>query len=75
VVPVPSEAYDALEEQATYRIPRDPDDVPTVALALALGGGEDRCGVWTGDNDFLGCGVSTWTTDALLAHLRYTGRT
>ena len=67
--PVPREAYAALGEQAAYRIPRDPDDVPTVALALALGGAEGRCGIWTNDGDFLGCGVPTWTTDTLLAHL------
>ena len=52
-------------------MPRDPDDVPTVALALALGGDEDRCGIWTNDGDFLGCGLPTWTTDMLLSHLRY----
>lgn len=75
VAVVLDEAYSDYAEQATYRIPRDPDDIPTVALALALGGGEGRCGIWTGDNDFLGCGVPTWTTDTLLAHLRYTGLT
>jgi predicted nucleic acid-binding protein len=74
VVPVPREVYAGLEGQASYRIPRDPDDVPTVALALALGGGEGRCGIWTNDNDFLGCGIPTWTTDTLLSHLRYIGR-
>lgn len=57
-------------EQASYRIPRDPSDVPTVALALALGGGECRCGIWTNDGDFLGCGVPVWTTETLLAHLQ-----
>ncbi len=75
VAPVPPETYDAFKERAAYRIPRDPDDIPSVALALALGGNEGRCGIWTGDNDFLGCGIPTWTTDTLLAHLRYTGRT
>jgi hypothetical protein len=74
VVPVPREVYAGLEEQAAYRIPRDPDDVPTVALAFALGGDEGRCGIWTNDNDFLGCGIPTWTTDTLLSHLRYIGR-
>lgn len=74
VVPVPREVYAGLEGQAAYRIPRDPDDMPTVALALALGGGEGRCGIWTNDSDFLGCGIPTWTTDTLLSHLRYTGR-
>ncbi len=73
-VAVPSEVFGSFEEPAAYRIPRDPDDVPTVALALALGGAEGRCGIWTGDGDFLGCGIPTWTTDTLLSHLRYTGR-
>ena len=68
-VEVPPEAFAAFEEEAAYRIPRDPDDAPTVALALALGGVEGRCGIWTNDGDFLGCGIPTWTTDTLLAHL------
>jgi predicted nucleic acid-binding protein len=42
-VPVPREVFAALEERAAHRIPRDPDDVPTVALAL--GGDEGRCGI------------------------------
>ena len=71
VVPVPREVYSEHLERAAYRVPRDPDDVPTVALALAFGGDEGRCGIWTSDGDFLGCGVPTWTTDTLLAHLRY----
>lgn len=73
IVPIPQEVYTGFEDRASYRIPRDPDDVPTVALALALGGDEGRCGIWTSDQDFLGCGVSTWTTETLLAHLRYQG--
>jgi predicted nucleic acid-binding protein len=75
VAVVLDEAYTDFEERAAYRIPRDPNDVPTVALALALGGDEGRCGIWTNDGDFLGCGIPTWTSDTLLAHLRYTGRT
>ena len=71
ISPVASEVYAGFEERAAYRMPRDPDDAPTVALALALGGEEGRCGVWTNDGDFLGCGLPTWTTDTLLAHLRY----
>ena len=34
------------------------------ALALAI-----EAAIWTLDNDFLGCGVATWTTDTLLIHL------
>lgn len=71
---VPEAAYFEHLEQAAYRIPRDPDDAPTVALALALGGEDGRCGIWTGDQDFLGCGIPPWTTDTLLAHLRYAER-
>jgi len=70
--PVPREVYAALEERAAYCIPRDPDDAQTVALALALGGDEGRCGIWTNDGDSLGRRLPpTWTTDTLLAHLRY----
>lgn len=71
VTEIPREVYAGQEEQAAYRVPRDPDDAPTVALSLALGGDEGRCGIWTNDGDFLGCGVPTWTTETLLAHLRY----
>ena len=74
ISPIPSEVYADFEDRAAYRIPRDPDDAPTVALALALGGDEGHCGIWTNDGDFLGCGLPTWTTDTLLAHLRYSGR-
>lgn len=71
---VPEAAYSAYLERAAYRIPRDPDDVPTVALALALGGDAGRCGIWTNDGDFLGCGLSTWSTNTLLAHLPHIER-
>jgi predicted nucleic acid-binding protein len=62
---VPEEVYAPFREQALARIPRDPDDWPTVAVALAF-----EAGIWTGDNDFLGCGVPTWTTETLLAYTR-----
>ena len=26
--------------------------------------------IWTRDNDFLGCGLPTWTTETLLAYLQ-----
>ncbi len=64
VAPAAADAYAHLETEARRRIPRDPDDWPTVALALAL-----DAAIWTHDNDFLGCGVATWTTDTLLAQL------
>lgn len=60
--------YARYEAEARDRIPRDPKDWPTVALALALG-----CGVWAVDQDFFGCGVPVWTTDTLLTHVE-TGR-
>jgi predicted nucleic acid-binding protein len=52
--------YAAFEEEARERSLRDPRDWPVVASALAL-----SAGIWTNDNDFLGCGVATWTTDSL----------
>lgn len=56
--------YSAIEEEARARSLRDPDDWPVVASALAL-----TAGIWTNDNDFLGTGVPTWTTDTLQAWL------
>ena len=50
----------ALEDEARARSRRDPRDWPIVASALALG-----AAIWTNDNDFLGTGVATWTTDSL----------
>lgn len=61
---VPHEIYAQYETVARNRIPRDPNDWFTVALALAVGGS-----IWTLDNDFLGCGIATWITDTLLIHL------
>ncbi len=56
--------YSALEDEARARSLRDPNDWPAVATALAL-----AAGVWTNDNDFLGTGVPTWTTETLQAWL------
>lgn len=61
---IPHEFYAPYETVARNRIPRDPNDWFTVALALAVDGD-----IWTLDNDFLGCGIATWTTDTLLTHL------
>ena len=61
---VPHEIYASYETVARNRIPRDPNDWFTVALALTL-----VAAIWTLDNDFLGCGIATWTTDTLLTHL------
>ena len=57
-------AHLPFEADAHLRIPQDPDDVPTVALALALG-----IGIWTEDRDFFGCGLPVWRTDVLYAML------
>ena len=61
---IPHEIYVSYEAEAIKRIPRDPDDRFTVALALAL-----DADIWTLDNDFFGCGIATWTTETLLSHL------
>jgi predicted nucleic acid-binding protein len=52
--------YAPLEDEARARALRDPDDWPLVACALAL-----AAGIWTVDNDLLGTGVATWTTESL----------
>ena len=57
--------YAALEDEARARSLRDPRDWPVVASALAL-----TAGIWTNDNDFLGTGVATWTTDTLHRRLQ-----
>ncbi|MEM9273914.1 MAG: PIN domain-containing protein [Cyanobacteria bacterium P01_F01_bin.143] len=61
---VPHEVYSSYEIVARNRIPRDPNDWFTVALALAI-----EAAIWTLDNDFLGCGIATWTTNTLLTEL------
>jgi len=60
----PRYAYEHLEAVARRRIPRDPSDWPTIALALAL-----EKGILTNDNDFLGCGCPTWTVETLRSEL------
>ncbi len=52
--------YAALEAEARARSLRDPADWPVVACALAV-----SAEIWTNDNDFLGTGVATWTTQSL----------
>lgn len=59
---IPAEQYAALETDARQRIPADPDDWPSVALALLL-----DCGLWTEDRDFFGCGLSVWQSAVLYA--------
>lgn len=64
VTVVGAEEYSGHEAEARRRIPHDPDDWPTVALAMTL-----EADIWTSDGDFLGCGVATWTTKTLLVRL------
>ena len=52
--------YAAAENEALARSRRDPDDWPAVACALML-----SAGIWTNDNDYLGTGIPTWTTETL----------
>jgi predicted nucleic acid-binding protein len=68
IQPIARAVYLDWEAEARERIPRDPNDWPTVALALAL-----DAAIWTADEDFLGCGLPVWTTDSLIAHLRRAG--
>ena len=56
--------YAHLEPVARRRIPRDPNDWPTVALAIAL-----DAGIFTNDYDFFGCGCPTWTMETLRGEL------
>jgi predicted nucleic acid-binding protein len=51
---VQESVYAHLELEAKKRIPRDPDDWHSVALALLL-----DAAIWTQDKDFLGCGCAT----------------
>jgi len=52
--------YAAAQDDARARSPRDPHDWPLVACALAL-----DAAIWTNDNDLLGTGIATWTTETL----------
>lgn len=69
VMPVdwrPAAEYEHRRGEAEMRISaRDPDDWPTVALAIAL-----DLPVWSQDKDFVEAGVETFTTGELLDSLR-----
>lgn len=60
VVVLDAAIYAAVEDEGRARSLRDPKDWPVVATALAL-----AAAIWTNDNDFLGTGVPTWTTESL----------
>ena len=57
---MPSASLEPFRETALGRIPQDPDDWPSVALALML-----EVGIWTEDRDFFGSGLATWQTSIL----------
>jgi len=52
--------YADAKEVALGRVPQDPNDWPSIALALTI-----DAGIWTEDRDFFGCGVATWRTPVL----------
>ena len=57
--------YEVMKPSAMARIePRDPDDWPVLACALAF-----NCPIWTEDRDFFGTGVATWTTSLVEQYL------
>ena len=65
----PAADYDSQRADAEQRIAaRDPDDWPTVALALAL-----DLPVWSQDKDLTIAGLDIYTTGELLDALRDAG--
>jgi predicted nucleic acid-binding protein len=65
----PEADYDQRRHDAEQRIAaRDPDDWPTVALALTLG-----LPVWSQDKDLATAGLDVYTTGDLLDSLRDAG--
>ena len=57
--------YVMYEGEARRRIPNDPDDWHSVALALAT-----KTAIWTLDQKhFFGCGIAVWKTNILRATL------
>ena len=65
VVVLDEAIYSALEDEGRARSLRDPAGWALVASALAL-----SADIWTHDNDFLGTGVATWTTETLQRWLK-----
>lgn len=62
---VTTEIYNEFEADARLRVPDDPDDWHTIALALAT-----DTSIWTGDRKhFWGCGIPVWNTRVLRAVL------
>ncbi len=62
---IAEEEYAPFEAEARLRMPDDPDDWHTVALALAT-----DTGIWTRDKKhFFGCGIPVWSTPVIRAIL------
>ncbi len=61
---IPLDIYQDRLPEAIWRIPRDVQDAPTVAVALAF-----DCGIWTADRDFFGSGLPVWSTSTLQHYL------
>jgi predicted nucleic acid-binding protein len=62
----PAEVYEPHRDEAERRMAeRDPEDWPTVALALAL-----SLAVWSQDKDLAAGGVNVYTTGDLLDAIR-----
>jgi predicted nucleic acid-binding protein len=61
---VTEEIYSPYKDEAHLRIPDDPNDWHTLALALVT-----RTDIWTEDRHFFGCGVAVWRTPQLRAML------
>jgi len=72
VMPVdwqPPEAYESHREEAERRMAqRDPEDWPTVALALAR-----SLPIWSQDKDMAAAGIAVHTTGELLDAIRKAG--
>ncbi len=65
---IPESFYAHFEQGARLRIPDDPDDWHTAALALAT-----NTSIWTLDQKhFFGCGLPIWKTNILRAALTNT---
>jgi predicted nucleic acid-binding protein len=66
VTVIDAAVYGSVEHEARLRCARDQGDWPVVASALVL-----SAAIWTNDNDFLGTGVATWTTETLRRWLEH----
>ena len=62
---IPEATYAIYQREARLRIPGDPDDWHTVAVAMAT-----ATAIWTLDQKhFFGCGMAIWNTKVLRAVL------